>query len=84
MVTIDAVTAKAVWLLPKDELLELCDVLANLATRPAEPGSDEEAMPDWRFRARTLVRAFMSRTRDSFEDEPAWEELVACLEELKR
>ncbi len=41
-------------------------------------------MPDWRFRARTLVRAFMSRTRDSFEDEPAWEELVACLEELKR
>lgn len=81
---LDVVTAKNVWLLAKDELLELCDVLANLATRPAEPGSDEEAMPDWRFRARTLVRAFMSRTRDSFEDEPAWEELVACLEELKR
>jgi len=81
---LDVVTAKDVWLLAKDELLELCDVLANLATRPAEPGSDEEAMPDWRFRARTLVRAFMSRTRDSFEDEPAWEDLVACLEDLKR
>lgn len=81
---LDVVTARDLWLLAKDELQDLCDVLANLATRPAEPGSDEEAMPDWRFRARTLVRAFMSRTRDSFEDEPAWEDLVACMDDLKR
>lgn len=81
---LDVVTDRAVWVRAKDELQELCDLLANLATRPASPGSDEEALPDWQFRARTLVRTFMARTRDSFDTDPAWDELTALAASLQR
>lgn len=81
---LDVVTDKAAWSLAKEELQELCDALANLGPQAAEPGSDDEAMPDWQFRARTLVRSFMSRTRDSFGDEPEWSELADLVDELKR
>ncbi|WFD26238.1 hypothetical protein MNAN1_001215 [Malassezia nana] len=73
---VEVVTDRNTWLRAKDELEELCDLLSNLAGRPASPGSTEEALPDWRFRARTLVRTFMARTRDSFDTEPAWDELT--------
>lgn len=82
--SMDVVTDKSAWLRAKDELQDVCDALMNLGGRPALPDSHEEAMPDWRFRARTLVRTFMSRTRDSFEDEAEWAELQELLEDLKR
>ncbi|KOS15227.1 hypothetical protein Malapachy_2655 [Malassezia pachydermatis] len=56
----------------------------NLGDQAAAPGQSEAAMPDWKFRARTLVRNFMARTRDSFEDEPEWESLTDLMTELKR
>lgn len=80
----DVVTDKRTWALAVEELQELCDVLMNLGDQAAAPGQSEAAMPDWKFRARTLVRNFMARTRDSFEDEPEWESLTDLMTELKR
>lgn len=80
----EVVTDRALWIRAKDELQELCDLLENLATRPASPNSTEEALPDWRFRARTLVRTFMARTRDSFDTDPAWDELAELAAALQR
>ncbi|WFD18788.1 hypothetical protein MCAP1_000999 [Malassezia caprae] len=81
---LDVVTDRPTWIRAKDELQELCDLLENLATRPASPDSSEEALPDWRFRARTLVRTFMARTRDSFDTDPAWDELTELAAALQR
>lgn len=36
----------------------------------------ELAMANWRFRARSVVRTFMGRTKDAFESDPAWNSLV--------
>lgn len=44
---------------------------------------DEEAMKDWKFRARSLVRTFMARTKEDWEDEPGWEKLVEIRDGLK-
>jgi len=81
---LEVVTDRATWIRAKDELQELCDLLENLATRPASPDSTEEAFPDWRFRARTMVRTFMARTRDSFDTDPAWDELTELAAALQR
>lgn len=77
------VTDGATWRLAVRALEDLCDVMMNLGEKPASPGRDEPAMPDWRFQARTLVRAFMARTRDSFDDQAEWDELTELLAELK-
>lgn len=38
---------------------------------------------DWRFSAKTLVRTFMGRTKQSFEDEPEFERLKEVVAELR-
>ncbi|WFD34985.1 hypothetical protein MCUN1_001831 [Malassezia cuniculi] len=77
----DAITTdKEAWLHAVAELRDLTDLLSNLGSREEADGM---VMPDWRFQARTLVRGLMSRTRDSFEDEPEWDELVTLLDELR-
>ena len=38
----------------------------------------------WSSQARTIVRSFVTRTRDAFEDDPYWEKLIQLQEELKR
>ncbi|CED83812.1 Uncharacterized conserved protein, contains TPR repeats [Phaffia rhodozyma] len=49
--------------------------------------SDEEGAKlkwkDWKFQGRSLVRTFMGRTKDSFEDQPEWDNLKETLEDLK-
>ncbi|KDN46621.1 TPR-like protein [Tilletiaria anomala UBC 951] len=82
---------KARWLQGVEELQELVEVMENLGPRPAkvrgplaltqEGGSKEdeeaeEAMPDWKFKARSLVRGYMARTKEAFEDAPEWDRLV--------
>lgn len=74
------ITDKSAWMLAIAELRDLVDLLSNLGAREE---ADGPVMPDWRFQSRTLVRNIMSRTRDSFEDEPEWDELVTLLDELK-
>ncbi|BEJ12813.1 hypothetical protein CspHIS471_0212730 [Cutaneotrichosporon sp. HIS471] len=39
---------------------------------------------DWRFQARGIVRTFMGRTKDAFEDETEWDRLKDLLDELRR
>ncbi|PKI85597.1 hypothetical protein MVES1_000278 [Malassezia vespertilionis] len=77
------VTDLHTFCLAKDELQDLVDALENTGTRPAAPGSTEEAMPDWNFQARTLLRAFIARTRDSFADEPHFASLAETLQGLR-
>lgn len=76
-------TDKAAWLAGVHELQDLVDALENLGTRAAAPDDASEAMPDWRFQARTLVRGYMARTRESFEEEPEWELLTELLAGLR-
>ena len=77
------VTDRAAFCLAQEELDDLVDALENIGSRPAAPGSTEEAMPDYKFQARTLVRGFLARTRDSFEDEPEYEALKERLADLR-
>lgn len=71
------------WREALGELEETVEVMRNLGPRAAGQG-EEGAGRDWRFQARGLVRAFMGRTRASFEDEGEWERLGELLEELRR
>lgn len=73
-------TSKEAWLLAVAELRDLVDLLANIGPREQDGAC---VLPEWRFQARTLVRGIMARTRDSFEDEPEWDELVTLLDELR-
>ncbi|WFD42993.1 hypothetical protein MPSI1_001644 [Malassezia psittaci] len=72
-----------VFRLAANELEDLVDAMENLGSRPASPDSAEEAMPDYKFRARTLVRSFLARTRDSFEDEPEYDHIKERLADLR-
>ncbi|ESK98049.1 tetratricopeptide repeat domain 27 [Moniliophthora roreri MCA 2997] len=69
----------AAWKEAVSEVEEIVDVLRNLGPR-IEGGSSKK----WRLQARSLVKSFMSRTRDNFEDVPDWERLETTLEELKQ
>ncbi|KAL7419587.1 hypothetical protein Q5752_005499 [Cryptotrichosporon argae] len=62
------------------EIEELVDVLSVLGPKV---GGDKKK-GDWRFQARGIVRTFMGRTRQAFEDRPEWERLQALLDDLKR
>lgn len=42
----------------------------------------EPAMANWRFRARSLVRSFIGRTRDAFDTDPEWDRLVELRDSL--
>ena len=45
--------------------------------------NQEEAMKDWKFKARSLIRGYMSRTKDSFGDENEWSQLEELKESLR-
>ena len=42
----------------------------------------EQAMNNWQFKARSLVRTFMGRTRDAYESDPLWERLQELRDSL--
>lgn len=56
-----------------EDVLELVDLLRN----------NEDAMPDWKFQCRSILRAFLGRTKSSFEDESMWQQLQEELQEVK-
>ena len=80
------------WLEAVSEVEEIVDILRNFGPRAEEQdkGADENdegrtTRPGkWRIQARSIVRTFMARTRDSFEDDPDWSRLTELLEELKK
>ena len=55
----------------------------DIDTAKANPKAKREpAMENWQFRARSLVRTFMGRTRDAFESDPSWERLQELRDSL--
>ena len=78
------------WRDAVNEVTEFVDVLRNFGPRASEEdkeggGSEgkKKRHGSWQFRARTVVRTFMGRTKDSFENEPEWANLTEVLEDVK-
>ena len=66
------------------QLGSLVHVLRTVGPLAAGPDAGQEAaMPDWRFQARSLVRSFLSRTKQSFEDTDEYESLKEVLADLR-
>jgi hypothetical protein len=74
------------WRAAVEEIEEYVDVLRNFGPKAAAEEDSEGRKRrggSWSFQARGVVRTFMGRTRQAFEDEPEWETLTKLLEELK-
>ena len=78
------------WRDAVDEVTEFVDVLRNFGPRTSEEDKEngghegkKKRSGSWQFRARTVVRSFMGRTKDSFENEREWAKLTEALEDLK-
>ncbi|KAJ9123698.1 hypothetical protein QFC24_003472 [Naganishia onofrii] len=71
------------------DLEELVDVMRMLGPRAKEQEAAQGLQKgkakwnDWKFQARTLVRTFSGRTRDSFGDDPVFDKLKEIMDELK-
>ena len=63
------------WRVAVTEVEEIVDVLRNFG--PKIEGYK------WGLQARSVVRSFMGKTREDFEDEPEWQRLVDLMEDLK-
>ena len=63
------------WRIAVTEVEEIVDVLRNFG--PKIEGYK------WGLQARSIVRNFMGKTREDFEDEQEWQRLVDLAEELK-
>ncbi|KAF8211759.1 tetratricopeptide repeat domain 27 [Mycena galopus ATCC 62051] len=57
---------------------DIVDALQNFG-----PRSQGDSV-NWRLQARSIVRTFMGKTKDSFEDEPEWAKVQGMLDELKK
>ena len=90
---------KTKWLQALGDVQEIVDVLRNFGPRAEEASitegkAEKEEVVEgqstltrpgkWKMQARSIVRNFMARTRDAFEDDPDWSKLVDLLEELKQ
>ncbi|BGP16213.1 hypothetical protein JCM10213_007070 [Rhodosporidiobolus nylandii] len=60
---------------------EVVTMLENLGEKDAKDGG--VVAKDWKFQARSLVRTFLGRTKDAFEDEDEYERLKELLKELR-
>lgn len=59
---------------------EVVGMLENLGPREKE---GEMIAKDWKFQARSLVRTFLGRTKEAFEDRAEYERLQELVKELK-
>ena len=69
------------------DIMDLVDIMRNFGDKPADVNdvqNQDDASPDWRFQARSIVRTFLGRTKNSFEDEPEYDQLKEVLQDLKR
>lgn len=80
------------WRDAVEEVQEYVDILRNFGPkaaeekrRLAEAGEGKPARGgSWAFQAKSVVRTFMGRTKENFEDEPEWSKLENLVEELKQ
>ncbi|KAE9392320.1 TPR-like protein [Gymnopus androsaceus JB14] len=79
---IDAVddAGRRIWRDAVGEVQEIVDILINIGARLEASGSTKK----WRSKAKSIVRSFMGRTRENFEDDPEWHRLEELQEELKQ
>jgi len=77
------VTDRTKFVHATEELENLVDVLENLGAKKDANGKDGLVASDWKFQARSLLRTFMGRTKDSFEETEEWERLKETLDGLK-
>ena len=61
------------------EVEEIVDVLMNFGPKAEEAGGDNR----WKMQARSIVRTFLARAKDGYEDEEGWDDLIRLREELK-
>ncbi|TIA90537.1 hypothetical protein E3P99_01493 [Wallemia hederae] len=69
-----------------EAITDLVDVLQNFGDKPADandPDNQQDASPDWKYQARSILRTFLGRTKTSFEDEKEYEQLKELLAEVK-
>ncbi|GHJ86267.1 hypothetical protein NliqN6_2669 [Naganishia liquefaciens] len=72
-----------------EDLEELVDLMRMLGPRAKEQEAAQglekgkAKWNDWKFQARTLVRTFVGRTRDSFGDQPDFDRLKELLDDLR-
>jgi hypothetical protein len=78
------------WRDAVDEVSEFVGVLRDLGRRASEEEEESGRLDgkkkrsgSWQFRARTVVRTFMGRTKDSFENEREWAKLTELLDDLR-
>jgi len=64
---------------------ETVDALTNLGPREVkgEDGGKELVLKEWKFQARSILRSFLGRTKDAFEDEPEYDRVKEILDDLK-
>ncbi|KAJ6590225.1 hypothetical protein B0H10DRAFT_2092792 [Mycena sp. CBHHK59/15] len=66
------------WREATSDVEDIVDALRNFGPRSQDDGAK------WRLQARSIVRTFMGKTKDTFEDEPEWPRIQAILDELKK
>ena len=74
-------TDKAEFERAADRVIETVDMLRNLGDRQTIDG--DVVMKDWRTQARSMLRSFLGRTKESFGDEASWEKVQEELKEFK-
>ncbi|KLO14509.1 TPR-like protein [Schizopora paradoxa] len=81
---------ESAWRDAVQEVEDIVDILRNFGPRvDAEEKRDADGESTkgglkWEGQARSILRTFMARTKDNFEDDPAWEKLTQLQEELAR
>ncbi|KAJ7669221.1 hypothetical protein DFH06DRAFT_1468853 [Mycena polygramma] len=70
-------TDVAKWREAIGDVEDIVDALRNFGPRSSDGRN-------WEFRARSIVRTFMGKTKDTFEDEPEWAKVQEMLDELKK
>ncbi|KAJ7289394.1 hypothetical protein C8J57DRAFT_1706248 [Mycena rebaudengoi] len=66
------------WREAISDVEDIVDALQNFGPRT------QEFSTKWRLQARSIVRTFMGKTKDAFEDEPEWSKVQEMLDELKK
>ncbi|BGP32097.1 hypothetical protein JCM10296v2_003876 [Rhodotorula toruloides] len=64
-----------------EQVETVVSMLENLGPKDGKDGA--VVAKDWKFQARSLVRTFLGRTRESFEDEPEYARLKELQQELR-
>ncbi|KAF5377762.1 hypothetical protein D9757_008080 [Collybiopsis confluens] len=71
---------RRIWRDAVGEVEEIVDIIRNVGARLEASGSTKK----WKLQAKSVVRSFMGRTRENFEDDPEWHRLDELSDELKR